>query len=58
MAGRGQNGELGETDNDDWGTQVNAFPVSIQVSQNGMLLVLAAYITEVKRQSSSVYNVV
>ena len=33
-----QSGELGETDNDDWGTQVNAFPVSIQVSQNGMFI--------------------
>ena len=53
-----QSGELGETDYDNCGTQASAFLVSIQVSQNGMLLVLAAYITEVQRQSSSVHNVV
>jgi len=43
-------GELGETD-------YGAFLVSIRVSQNGTSLVLAAYITEVQRQSSSVNNV-
>ena len=52
-----QSGELGETDYNGWGTQVNGFLVSIQVSQIGMILVLAAYITEVQRQSSSVHNV-
>ena len=40
-------------------TQVYGFIVSICVStnQNGMLLVLVAYITEVQRQSSSVCSV-
>ena len=56
-----QSGELGETDYkdcDDCGTQASAFLLSIRVSQYGMLLVLAVYITEVQRQSSSVHNVV
>ena len=44
-----QSGELSETD--DCGTQVNTFLVSIRVSQNGMLLVLVAYITGVQRHN-------
>ena len=43
-------------------TQVYGILILIRVSsytnQNGMFIVLAAYITKVQRQSSSVHNVV
>ena len=46
-------GELGETDNTDCGGQgvwLPYFNTSVSTNQNGMLLALAAYITEEKRQ--------
>ena len=48
-----QSGELGETDNTDYGgpgVWLPCFNTSVSTNQNGMLLVLADYITEVERQ--------
>ena len=53
----GQSGELGETNYNDCGQPgvwLPFFNMSVSTNQNGMLLVLAAYITEVQRQSTCV----
>ena len=57
----GQSGELDETNYNDCGQPVVwpffFFNMSVSTNQNGMLLVLAAYITEVQRQSTCVCSV-